>query len=277
MRLLFIIVFAAVSIFALILPFTMTFERDGAPAEQVEGLPPVPKVGVYDEIPDFSQYRDVRRKKAEFFAYLLPLVEAENLRILHARHTLFQIEEAAKANMLNEGDRKQLAQYMEYYEVDPELPSDEIFDLLKRRMDIVPEMMVLVQAANESAWGTSRFAQQGLNLFGQWCYRKGCGIIPGERPDGHRYEVAKFDSVNQSIRSYMRNINTHPPYLELRMLREEKRRRDVQIRAMELVEGLGSYSERGDEYIEELQAMIRVNRPIVEAVKQQSEPQETAN
>ncbi|MBL4742422.1 MAG: peptidoglycan hydrolase [Idiomarina sp.] len=275
MRIAFIVFFIIVSLLALLLPFTTKFERPEAGQITVEGLPPVPKLGVYDELPDFSQYTDVQQKKSEFFGYLLPLIEAENLRILHMRAKLFEIEENYKANMISDADRAQLAQMVGYYEVDPSLPAEEQFALLKRRIDIVPEMMVLVQAANESAWGTSRFAQQGLNLFGQWCYREGCGIIPAQRPEDQIYEVAKFDSVNQSVRSYMRNINTHPPYADLRLLRERKRLRDQELRAIELVEGLGSYSERGDEYIEELQAMIRVNRPIVNAVKQSQE--QTAN
>ena len=271
MRILFIALFIIVSIIMLVIPFTTDFERPDVGQITMEGLPPVPKVGVYDELPDFSQFTDVREKKSEFFGYLLPLIEAENIRILHMRAKLLEIEENLEANMINDADRQQLAQMIEYYEVDPSLPTEEQFALLKRRIDIVPEMMVLVQAANESAWGTSRFARRGLNLFGQWCFREGCGIVPGQRPEGRIYEVAKFDSVNQSIRSYMRNINTHPPYTDLRLLRERKRVRDQQIRAMELVEGLGSYSERGDEYIEELQAMIRVNRPIIEQVRQQHE------
>ena len=78
-------------------------------------------------------------------------------------------------------------------------------------MDIIPEMMVLVQAANESGWGTSRFSRMGLNLFGQWCYVRGCGLVPRAEEDG-RHEVAKFDSVNDSV-CYMRNINTHGAYL----------------------------------------------------------------
>lgn len=269
MRFLFIVFFVAVSLMALLLPFTVTFEPAETEYSETTGLPPVPKIGVYDELPDFSQFTDVNEKKLEFFSYLLPLIEAENLRILHSRSKLLEIEENFKANMLNDADRRQLAQLMDYYEVDPSLSNEQVFAVLKRRVDVVPEMMVLMQAANESAWGTSRFARRGLNLFGQWCYREGCGIVPNQRPEGQVYEVAKFDSVNQSVRSYMRNINTHPPYMDLRLLRERKRARDEELRAIELVEGLGSYSERGDEYIEELQSMIRVNRPLVMEVKQQ--------
>lgn len=276
MRIAFILFFIVVSLLALLLPFTTDFEAPEAEQITVEDLPPVPKLGVYDELPDFSQHTDVQEKKSEFFGYLLPLIEAENLRILHMRARLFEIEENFKSKMISDADRSQLAQMVGYYEVDPSLPAEEQFALLNRRIDIVPEMMVLVQAANESAWGTSRFAQQGLNLFGQWCYREGCGIVPAQRPEDQIYEVAKFDSVNQSVRSYMRNINTHPAYADLRLMRERKRIRDQELRALELVEGLGKYSERGDEYIEELQAMIRVNRPIVQEVKQRQE-QQTAN
>jgi Bax protein len=41
---------------------------------------------------------------------------------------------------------------------------------LLSRVDIITTGLVMAQAANESAWGKSRFAVQGNNLFGQRCY-----------------------------------------------------------------------------------------------------------
>ena len=88
-------------------------------------------------------------------------------------------------------------------------------------------------------------------------------MVPENRPDGMNHEVRLFKSVNASIRSYLRNINTHAAYLELRVLREQRRAEGKDIRALDLTPGLLSYSERGEDYIDELNAMIRVNRPII--------------
>lgn len=117
-----------------------------------------------------------------------------------------------------------------------------------------------MQAANESAWGTSRFARIGLNFFGQWCYTKGCGMVPKRRNTGAAHEVAAFKSVRAAINSYFKNINTHPAYKDLRAIRENLRLEQKPILATELTHGLMSYSERGEAYIEELNTMISQNR-----------------
>lgn len=127
-------------------------------------------------------------------------------------------------------------------------------------MDIIPKELALMQAANESAWGTSRFARIGLNFFGQWCYTKGCGMIPKRRADEAEHEVRAFKSVRAAVKSYFRNINTHEAYRELRRVRAGLRAEKVPIEATALTAGLLSYSERGEDYVSELNDMIRHNR-----------------
>jgi Bax protein len=119
---------------------------------------------------------------------------------------------------------------------------------------------VLAQAANESAWGTSRFAQLGNNLFGEWTYTPGAGIIPEDRPPGASYEVRKFPSLYESIRSYMNNLNRNEAYLKLRETRESLRKEGKLVTGTSLAYGLSKYSQRGDEYISEIQVMIRQNQ-----------------
>ncbi|MRJ43944.1 glucosaminidase domain-containing protein [Idiomarina loihiensis] len=271
MRLLTILLFIVLSVAALLLPWLIKDTEVETPEQSVTAhLPAIPEVPVQRDLPDFMSITDVTEKKEEFFRFLLPLVEAENIRILHDRAYLKAIHERFKSNELTEADKKRIADWIEYYRLEDDIAIDEnLFGLLKRRIDIIPEMMVLVQAANESGWGTSRFSRQGLNLFGQWCYSKGCGLVPNQRDDDGRHEVAQFDSVNASVKSYMRNINTHGAYLDLRLLREQKRLDNEDILARDLITGLSSYSERGEEYIDELRAMIRINRPIVKRVSEE--------
>jgi len=83
--------------------------------------------------------------------------------------------------------------------------------------------MFLAQAANESSWGTSRFAKEANNLFGQWCYTPGCGIVPAQREENEANEVRKFATINDTVRSYVRNINSYYAYKDLRVIREEIR------------------------------------------------------
>jgi Bax protein len=131
------------------------------------------------------------------------------------------------------------------------------------KVNVLPQGLVLVQAANESAWGTSRFARQANNYFGQWCYSQGCGIVPLKREQGASHEVAKFSSAQGSIRAYFMNVNRNPAYRELRELRnqlvDEGRSLTDTDAAMMLTQGLLRYSERGEAYVNDLKGMIRVN------------------
>ena len=146
------------------------------------------------------------------------------------------------------------------YRVDYErLSKKETLEELMLRVDFIPVSLVLAQAANESAWGVSRFAVEGNNIFGQWCYEKGCGIVPARREAGAKHEVKIFDNVQNSIKAYFLNINTHDSYSYLRDLRAKMRDRSLKLDPMSLAIGLGRYSERGDSYVDEIQRIIIQN------------------
>jgi len=123
--------------------------------------------------------------------------------------------------------------------------------------------IVLAQSANESAWGQSRFAKEGNNFFGQWCYQKGCGIIPANRDKGSIHEVAKFSSVNKSVRSYIKNINTTRAYYPLRKIRRLNKTAGKKPDAIAQAGGLIKYSQRREKYVKEIRAMIRANKPLM--------------
>ena len=208
-------------------------------------------------IPDFSTYTDVREKKQDFFQFLQPKIKYANDRILNERRELIEIQ--SHFPDLSNSQLKLLSQLTEKYEVDETEVHDRINELLVR-VDIIPASLAMAQAANESAWGTSRFAQEGNNLFGQWCYVKGCGIIPLQRHGKQKHEVAKFDSITDSIESYMRNLNSQNAYKKLRDLRAEARKDDIKITGLKLAKGLWGYSTRREAYIHEIQAMIKQNK-----------------
>jgi len=217
-------------------------------------------------LPDFDAYPDVYDKKLRFFAFLLPLVEEENERLLELRKRLEFIYEYVRWNRdINPDDRAWLHEVIEEFRIpETDIQGVEFWDFALRRVDAVPIQLVLAQAANESAWGTSRFAREGNNLFGQWCFRQGCGLIPNDRPDGETYEVARFTSVSESVGSYMHNLNTGRSYRQLREIRAAARTRGKQPDAAAMAAGLLHYSVRGEEYIDELRAMIRYNSDVIE-------------
>lgn len=268
---------AVIVIAALAVPFfTLEIETDSdsSTSRAVSvGLPPVsaPLSTRTREVPDFSEINDIGERKRTFFAFLLPAIEEENTRILAQRAHLQRLYEKVEADLaLSAAEADWLEEMLGYYRVDA-TETEEQFSTLLRRADIVPQTLVLIQAANESGWGTSRFANSALNFFGQWCWTEGCGIVPGGRGDGQSHEVRRFDSMEASVKSFIRNLNTHFAYVDLRNIRLGLRNDDEAIAATELTQGLLSYSERGEEYILELNQMIRVNRPIIKEVRETTE------
>lgn len=200
----------------------------------------------------------VSEKKANFFAYLHPMIEQVNNEVLVQREILLSMQKELpslskkKTNILNE--------YTHTYRVKKELPVKQKIEMLKRKINTIPASLILAQAANESAWGTSRFAREGNNYFGQWCYSKGCGLVPLGRDDGAKHEVAKFNSPIESIRSYIRNLNSHPTYKPLRELRTQSIANGNKPSGELLAKGLLGYSIRREEYVKEIQSMIRYNK-----------------
>ena len=209
----------------------------------------------------FESATAIKHKKQAFFNFLIVHVLAENMALLQQRQQLISLKKAFDNNSaLSLDEQLDFDQLLARFKLSADRYSiDALFAELLFRVDIIPTSLALVQSANESAWGTSRFAREGNNYFGQWCFKKGCGLVPSLRPDGEIYEVAQFDSVRASVSSYFRNINTHAAYRQLREMRAQLRIENKVVSGSLLANGLASYSERGEEYVNELKAMIRVN------------------
>ena len=213
-----------------------------------------------EALPEFNDYSDVKEKKNAFFDYLFPLVLAGNQSIIEQREQLQAL--ADNADNLSFFQQRKLTQLAERYGLkNDELDNSEIIEKLFIRVAPIPPSLVLAQAAIESAWGTSRFAREGNNLFGQWCYKKGCGMVPLQRNAGTKHEVARFDNTAEAIEAYLRNLNTHSAYKALRMRRAELTESDTgTLSGHQLAETLLYYSELREVYVEEVQAVIRINQ-----------------
>ena len=208
------------------------------------------------DVPDFSEYPAGTERKTVFFNYFLPIVQQRNAEILETRGRL----QAWRTNP-EEADSGELAELADHYGMDSfDAQSDGDWEALIRRVDVVPPSLALAQAANESAWGTSRFALEGYNYFGQWCFTEGCGMVPRSRDSGKSHEVAEFGSPRASVHAYMDNLNRNSAYTGLRSIRASLRRQGKPITGAALAAGLGRYSERGKEYIKELRSMIAYNK-----------------
>lgn len=212
---------------------------------------------VQDPIPDFTQYTVVDERKEAFFDYLFPRIVMANYSVTRLRE---RVEALRDQESLDEAEQEWLESQRTRLRVSESLDDAGFFDALLAKLDVIPPSLMLAQAANESSWGTSRFALEGNNLFGQWCFTEGCGMVPGRRAEGLSHEVATFDHTYASVRSYITNLNRHQAYEELRRVREQQRQQGDLPDGLSLAEGLESYSERGQAYVREIQSMINFNQ-----------------
>lgn len=234
--------------------------QDALPA--VAAAPELPPVVVAEaEIPDFAAVPDTEQRKQLFFEFLQPYVDAQNQKVKQQRQRLLVLlERIAQGLPLERRDRVFLVELGRQYEVEGNDHRDpDYLERLRRRVDVIPPSLVLAQAAKESGWGSSRFAREAYNFFGQWCYVEGCGLVPNRRRASASHEVKAFDSIEAAVDAYFMNLNTFPSYIDLRLIREELRARQEPIDGLALTEGLYSYSERGSAYVRELQSLIRYN------------------
>ena len=210
------------------------------------------------DAPHFASIKDAKHKKSRFLNFLAPFIEEENERLLRQREVLLSIKEKkAHERELTDQETRIIAFYAQRYDLDStSSDSDKLKELLLR-VNMVPTSLALAQAAIESGWGTSRFARQGNNYFGQWCYSAECGMIPKRRAKHQQHQLQQFDSPADSVRSYMHNLNTHSAYSHLRKLRADMADSGETINGAALTEGLISYSQRRERYIEEVKRMIR--------------------
>lgn len=218
---------------------------------------PVPRV-VAEAVPaDLDEIVQVDRRKALFFRMVLPLVLVANERLTADRIRIQDLQARQEAGeTLNEADAEWLATEFERYRVET---GD--FELLLRRVDVVPPSLALAQAAIESGWGTSRFAREGNALFGQWVWGdESDGIVPEKRKDGMTHKIRAFDTPLQAVTAYIKNLNTHRAYREFRDIRARLRNQGAGINGMTLAEGLESYSEKGREYIGLVRSIISANK-----------------
>jgi len=218
------------------------------------GEAPVPRLFLAALPRDLHAIPEVERKKAVFFATVLPLVLQANEEILRDRQRLWRI--VAETRLEREpsaADRLWLHGLAKRYKT-----SADKIDTLIARVDIIPPSLALAQAAKESGWGTSRFARQGNALFGVWTWSEN-GIAPKDREEGKTHKVKAYDALIDSVRDYMLNLNTHRAYRGIRNDRSAMRRQGEPIDGVVLSRNLLSYSAIGQRYVDALRSIIRAN------------------
>jgi len=212
--------------------------------------------------PDLSLAASTGARKEMFLDYLQDYIDDENQRISFDRLRLIAIGQTLRGDgALIRDSRDWLLDLADRYEVaEGDFADREAWlEELLFRVDVVPTSLALAQAANESAWGTSRFTREGNNIFGQWCHTPGCGIVPRLRPAGATHEVRSFTTIHDAMAAYFININTNEHYQFFRELRQTMKLQQRDLDPLVLAFGLNRYSQRGRDYVDELQTIIVQN------------------
>jgi len=199
---------------------------------------------------EIKKIANTKKRKAMFIKIVLPLILKENNKIRIDRKRLFTIiNKSSNTDIEKKWLQKKYKQYGVKYN---DLSS------LKIRMDEIPVSLAIAQAAKETGWGTSRFAQEGNALFGQWTW-SGEGLKPKDADINEGHKVMKFQILQLSVRAYLRNLNTHASYRDLRKARAELRDLQKPLDSLILSSHLDKYAETGSQYIDVLQKIIHQN------------------
>ena len=201
---------------------------------------------------DLSTIEPTSRRKKIFLSSILPLIVNSNLEILSHRKALCQA--------INNNDNEKKQPIAKKYNIDISTIGDLIIDdTLIRHIDAIPISLAMSQAAVESGWGTSRFALQGNALFGQWVWDESKGIKPKFASDKNAV-VRKFETLDESVKAYMLNLNTHIAYSAMRAKRKRNCSQKKLIGGYDLANWMGNYAITRDEYIKTLRLVIKANK-----------------
>ena len=200
---------------------------------------------------DLDNLQSVKLKKETFIKIVLPLIVAENEKILDDREKLKILVEK---KFTTDSEKQWLRQKLLEYKV----KRGDLEELLFR-MDMIPVSIALAQAAKESGWGTSRFALEGNAIFGQWTW-DGQGIAPLDRDSGKNHKILKFPILRASVKAYKNNLNTHKSYGKFRDKRKQLRDKNKLITGLDLTDTLKNYAQTGSEYTKILNQIITQNQ-----------------
>jgi len=199
--------------------------------------------------------------KKDFVKTLLPLISYENQNILLERSKLENIKIFLDDNnTLFKADLEFLYNISKKYRIktNDKHKYDLVNELLDR-VDVIPNSIVLAQAANESGWGTSRFAREFNAIFGEYTYDFSNGVVPLLREEGEKHLIKSFDSVNKSVQSYFNNLNSHYAYKDFREVRKIMREKNNFSNLKLLIEELDSYA-ADINYIKIINSIIDANK-----------------
>ena len=211
---------------------------------------------IFSSLPtDFMDVQPIIERKRLFINTLIPIIYSENLQILNDRKKILDWwRESDGENFSRDFWPQWLFELSENYG-----SSDSNLGNLLMRVDIIPISLALAQSAIESGWGTSRYSREGNAVFGQYTFDESKGLKPKDRNENDEFFIKKFPNLSESVRSYLKNINTHLAYADFREERKKLRMSGENLSGYKLVNFLKDYSERRESYIKDVKEIISSN------------------
>ncbi|KAA1181144.1 protein bax [Photorhabdus heterorhabditis] len=211
--------------------------------------------GIPSSLPDLRKYPSGTPRKKAFLNVVVPVIDQHNQQIMQERKWLLKHQDAKH---WSSQDIKHLQQICKNYNMScSSSPKKVNWNKLLNRVDIIPTHFVATQAATESGWGTSKLAQQNNNLFGMRC-GNGC-----KRTQGKIKGYFSYPTINDSVKAYMRNMNTHNAYESLRVSRAKQRSLQKSLNTSKLIDNLEGYSQLGSTYNSYLHKVFNSNKGLI--------------
>jgi len=230
--------------------------------EKMHAIDEVPRIYLSRLPETLTKIKHTPKKKRLFTSTLLPVILRANELIIADRGRLISIRtKLLKQEKLDDTETKWLHKTARRYKekLPKKLKADNL-NILLFKIDVIPPSLALAQAAIETGWGTSKFAQKGNALFGEWVWDSSQpGMVPSSRDDGKTHRIKSFEYLLDSVRSYMVNLNRHASYKDLRRRRAELREHSLIVTGTALAPALVRYSERGMDYVSDLLSIINYN------------------
>jgi Bax protein len=209
-----------------------------------------------NEIPEeYYDIKDSKKMKKTFFSYILVLSKKQNALILQDREFIKNTYNFINTLDVNSTKYKRFKTIAKRYK----LKRDYSLKTYLTKIDIIPNSLVLAQAAVESGWGKSRFFTKANNIFGQWTW-SGVGLTPLSRDAGKKHKIKIFSSLEESVKGYMINLNVGWGYKDFRAVRYELREEKNVLKGTDLTHTLVNYSQKKEVYTKLLKNIIISNK-----------------
>ena len=202
---------------------------------------------------NYYNIKDTKEMKKVFFSHILVMAKKQNALILNDREFIKKTYPIIKILSKESNEYKRFKKIAKRYK----LKSNYTLKTYLTKIDIIPNSLVLAQAAVESGWGKSRFFTKANNIFGQWTW-SGHGLTPLSRDAGKKHKIRIFSSLEASVKGYMINLNIGWGYKEFRALRA-KLRLENKLTGLNLAKTLVNYSQKKEVYTKMLENIIISN------------------